>query len=205
MQVQLRIKLVYYQQRGVNVKMNKKIWVIAIVIAFLVVISASCAKTAGTELTDDEVVDLYNKAKEVYGWFDLTTIPYDAEKYIEADGERYFEVSQPGITSKKALADYLNEFFADDITEGLMAMSSDRYVEHEGKLYVLPADRGADISKGEESYEVERVSERQIKLAVAVEVYGDPMQRNVTGYERHDFFLEFSDGRWRFKNFELVR
>ena len=87
MQVQLRIKLVYYQQRGVNVKMNKKIWVIAIVIAFLVVISASCAKTAGTEMTDDEVVDLYNKAKEVYGWFDLTTIPYDAEKYIEADGE----------------------------------------------------------------------------------------------------------------------
>ena len=205
MQVQLRIKLVYYQQRGVNVKMNKKIWVIAIVIAFLVVISASCAKTAGTEMTDDEVVDLYNKAKEVYGWFDLTTIPFDTEKYIEADGERYFEVTEPGIASKKALADYLNEFFADDITEGLMAMSSDRYVEHEGKLYVLPADRGTDIFKGAESYEVVRVSEKQIKLAVTVEIYGDPAQRNVIGYKQYDFFLEFSDGRWRFTNFEMVR
>ncbi len=110
MQVQLRIKLVYYQQRGVNVKMNKKIWVIAIVIAFLAVISASCAKTAGTELTDDEVVDLYNKAKEVYGWFDLTTIPCDAEKCIETDGERYFEVSQPGIASKKRLPTILTSF-----------------------------------------------------------------------------------------------
>ena len=185
--------------------MKSKTWIIAIVIAFLAVISASCTKTADTELTEDEVVELYNKAKEAYGWFDLTTIPYDKEKYIEADGEKYFEVVQPGITSKKALADYLNGFFADDITEGLMAMSSDRYVEYEGKLYVLSADRGTDIFKGAESYEVIRVSEKQIKLAVTVEIYEDPMQKNVTGYKQYDFFLEFSDGRWRFTNFELVR
>ena len=86
-----------------------------------------------------------------------------------------------------------------------MAMSSDRYVEYEGKLYVLSADRGTDIFKGAESYEVIRVSEKQIKLAVTVEIYEDPMQKNVTGYKQYDFFLEFSDGRWRFKNFELVR
>lgn len=185
--------------------MHKKGWIIAIIIAFLAVISASCTKTAVTELTNDEVFELYNKATEAYGWFDLTTIPYDAEKYIEADGERYFEVSQPGITSKKSLTDYLDEFFADDITERLMDMSSDRYVEHEGKLYVLPADRGTDIFNGAESYEVIRVSEKQIKLEVTVEIYEDPAQRNVTGYKQYDFFLEFSDGRWRFTNFELVR
>jgi hypothetical protein len=68
--------------------MKNKTRIIAIIIAFLAVISAPCAKTAGKELTEDEVVELYNKAKEAYGWFDLTTIPYDAEKYIEADGER---------------------------------------------------------------------------------------------------------------------
>ena len=50
-----------------------------------------------------------------------------------------------------------------------------------------------------------RVSEKQIKLAVTVEIYGDPAQRNVTGYKQYDFFLEFSDGRWRFTNFEMVR
>jgi len=83
--------------------MKNKMQIIAIIIVFLAVISASCAKTADTELTEDEVVELYNKAKEAYGWFDLTTIPYDKEKYIEADGEKYFEVVQPGITSKKRL------------------------------------------------------------------------------------------------------
>ena len=185
--------------------MKSKTWIIAIVIAFLAVISASCTKTADTELTEDEVVELYNKAKEAYGWFDLTTIPYDKEKYIEADGEKYFEVAQPGITSKKALADYLNGFFSDNITQGLMDISSYRYVESKGKLYVLPMDRGTDIFKGAESYEVVRVSEKKIKLAVTVEIYEDPMQKNVTGYKQYDFFLEFSDGRWRFKNFELVR
>ena len=185
--------------------MHNKTWIIGIIIVFFAVISNSCAKTAGTELTDDEVVELYNKAREAYGWFDLTTIPFDTEKYIETDSERYFEVSEPGITSKKALVDYLNEFFADDITEGLMAMSSDRYVEHEGKLYVLPMDRGTDIFKGAESYEVIRVSEKQIKLAVTVEIYGDPVLRNVSGHKQYDFFLEFSDGRWRFTNFKMVR
>jgi hypothetical protein len=35
--------------------MKSKTWIIAIVIAFLAVISASCAKTAGKELTDDEL------------------------------------------------------------------------------------------------------------------------------------------------------
>jgi hypothetical protein len=185
--------------------MKNKTRIIAIIIAFLAVISASCAKTAGKELTDDEVVELYNKAKEAYGWFDLTTIPYDAEKYIEIDGERYFEVAQPGITSKRTLSDYLNEVFSDDITEGLMETSSYRYVESKGKLYVLPMDRGTDIFKGAESYEVVRVSEKQIKFTVTVEIYEDPTQKNVTEYKQYDFFLEFSDGRWRFKNFELVR
>jgi len=165
----------------------------------------SCAKATIAELTDNEVVDFYKKAKEAYGWFDLTTIPHDPEKYIEIDGVKYFEVIQPGITSKRALADYLNEFFTEEITEGLMTVSSNRYVEQEGKLYVLPADRGTDIFKGAESYEVFRVSDREIKLTVTVEIYDDPEQRNVREYEQYDFFLEFSDNRWRFKNFESVR
>ena len=55
--------------------MKNKMQIIAIIIVFLAVISASCAKTADTELTEDEVVELYNKAKEAYGWFDLTTKP----------------------------------------------------------------------------------------------------------------------------------
>lgn len=84
-------------------------------------------------------------------------------------------------------------------------MSSGRYVEREGELYVLPADRGTDIFKGAESYEVVRASEKQIKLEVTVEIYEDPMQKNVTGYKQYDFFLEFSDGRWKFTSFELVR
>lgn len=184
--------------------MNKKTWIIVIVVAILA-FSAACAQTAVTQLTDDEVLELYNKANEAYGWFDLTTIPYDSEKYIEVDGEKYFEVAYSGINSIKALEDYLNEYFTEDVTEGLMAASANLYVGRDGKLYVLPADRGTDIFKGEESYKVVRVSERQIKLTVTVEIYGDPEQKNITGYEQYDFVLEFSDNCWRFKNFESVR
>ncbi len=189
-----------------EVRKNNKLWIIVIAMAFLVIISVGCNETTVVmELEDDDVFELYNKAKEGYEWFDLTTIPYDNEKYIEIDGVTYYEVVQPGIDSKKALSEYLNELFVYDITEELMTASANRYVEHEGKLYVIPADRGTDIFKGAESYELVRVSDKEIKFTVTVEIYDDPDQKNIIGYEDYDFFLEFSDNRWRFKNFELVR
>ncbi len=186
--------------------MNKKTFIMVIAFILLSFISVACKKEqAVTQLTDDEVFQLYNKAREAYEWFDLKTIPHDSERYIEVNGERYFEVVQPGMNSKKALVDYLNGLFTGDITESLMTTSSGRFVEKDDKLYVLPADRGTDILKGKESYRLERISDKQLMITVTVEVYDDPDAKNVVGYEEHDFYLEFSDNRWRFKNFELVR
>lgn len=186
--------------------MNKRLWLITLVIVLLSAYTFACQNTAAAaKLTDDEVLELYSKAREAYEWFGLTTIPFDSDKYILSDGMMYYEVVQPDINSKQALSDYLKTLFADNIVDGLIEASSDQYVEHDGKLYVLPADRGSDIFKGEETYEVVRVSDTEIKLTVTVEIYDDPMQQNVTGYEHHDFFLEFSDNRWRFNNFNLVR
>jgi len=186
--------------------MNVKKWIVVIIFICLAIFSSvSCAKTPVAELSDDDVIALYNRAKEAYGWFDLTTIPHDAGSYVKIDGIVYFEVVQPGITSKRALADYLSEIFTGDVMESLMATSADRFVERGGKLYVLPADRGVDLFKGAESYEVVKISDGEMKLTVTVEVYGDPEQKNVVGHERYDFFLEFSGNRWRFKNFASVR
>ena len=98
----------------------------------------------------------------------------------------------------------LNGIFESELTEELMDMATDRYVEQDGKLYVMPADRGTDILKGEETYDVERQSEGLIKLIVTVEIYDDPDAKNVVGYDQYAFFLEYMDG-WKFKNFELVR
>ena len=191
--------------KGNNVGITKTLLII-MVIALMGGLSAACGESpAVAELSEDEVLKLYNKAREAYEWFDMTTIPFDGGSYIDVDGIQFCEVIQPGIDSKQALSDYLNEFFIDDITEDLMTASSDRYIEYEGKLYVLPADRGTDTYKGEESYEVDRISEEQIKLTDTVEIYDDFDEQNVIDYEQYDFFLEYSDGRWRFKNFELVR
>lgn len=189
--------------------MNKKMWIIGIVIAFLAAISVSCAETAETTVTrlsDNEVLDLYYEAREAYAWFDLKTIP-DTGKIEKFGGVEYYEVAQPGITSKKTLTDYLNGIFADKITEELMNAMPNRYMERGGKLYVLLMHRGSDIFKGEETYEVARVSEKQIKITVIVEIYGqeDIMERKVVGYEQYDYLLEWSGNRWKFQNFELVR
>jgi|LSQX01.2.fsa_nt_gb hypothetical protein len=161
----------------------------------------------GDEIKSDQIVfevyDLYVKAKEAYGWFDLTTIPHDTESYIESEGIQYYEVIlQPSITSKQALADYLNQLFTEALTAELMDMASSRYVEHGGKLYVMPADRGTDITKGDEMAEVTAISDDQIELTVTVEVFDDP---DVLKYEQFRFYLEHTDNGWRFRNFQLVR
>lgn len=182
--------------------MARRIMTSVLLFALLSAAVLSCSKA---ELTDDEIYELYGKAREAYGWFHLTTIPFDSEKYIESDGMTYYEVNYPGIASKDELAEYLNALFDSEITDSLLALSSERYVEQDGRLYVLPADRGTDIFKGEETYEVARISDKQIKFTVKVEVYDDPETQNVTGYETHDFIIEYEDGFWKFQNFESVR
>jgi len=185
--------------------MNYKMLIVIIAIAIIIICTACGRTTDVVELEDDEVFNLYYKAREMYEWFDLKTIPYNNEKYIEVNGEKYFEVVQPGINSIKDLSHCLKEVFADDIVESMMESSSNRYIEHDGKLYVIPADRGSDIYKGAETYQWEMLSDNEIKFTVKVEVFDDPETNNIIGYESYDFFLEFLDNKRRFRNFQLVR
>lgn len=203
--------------------MNKKIRILVLAFIFLAFISVACGKTTMVDktskvdgkaagkassdsvLTDDEVYELYFKAREAYEWFDMTTIPFDSEKYIEVDNWMHFEVVQPGINSKKDLEDYLNGIFTEDITEELMNLAPDRFIESDGKLYVVPADRGASAIVGDETYEIIREADDFIIFKVTVEIYNDPNVKEVIAYEEYQFFLGFTNKGWRFLNFGLVR
>jgi len=97
--------------------------------------------------------------------------------------------------------------FGEDVVQTLLADNTNgpqHYADIDGVLYALEADRGADITKGEETLEITHESDAKIICHVTVEVL-DPSTFTVTGSETHDFAYENVDGSWVFTNFELVR
>jgi len=158
-------------------------------------------------LTDDMINESYQKAVEAYSWFDATTMPVDYSDRKELYGFEYYKVTHDTIKSCADLKSYLQTLFSDDIVEKLLAGDGSiiRYRDIDGALYAIPADRGSDITKGKETYEIVRESDTKILYKVFVEIYDDPVSQNVTGTEEHDFQYECINGRWVFTNFELVR
>ena len=152
-----------------------------------------------------EIGEAYKKAVEAYGWFELTTMPTacDTDGDVrEHEGQQYFRVVHENIKTLADLENYLRSLFSDDIVANLMfpEEGKKRYRDFDGILYAIPADRGTDISKGKETYEVVQESgNSRIIFRVTVELLGE------LGYETHDFTCEKIDGRWIFSSFGLVR
>jgi hypothetical protein len=155
------------------------------------------------ELEIGKIVDIYEKALEAYSWFDLTTMPIDSYDSKEADGMVYHKVNHDTIKTYADLEVYLRSLFADNIVDGLLDQAGVRYREFDGVLYAIPADRGADITKGEYILSFDRVSDLKVKCIIEVELLDENDLETVIGHETHEYNLELIDGEWVFTNFDL--
>jgi len=154
-----------------------------------------------TPLSDEEVDRIYKKAFEVYSWFDIGTLGTDINQKKVVKDMTYFKVTGE-LTKHQELIDIMDSVFDDEIVESLLSRSM--YINVDGELYGVLADRGTDIYKGAESYEIIRKSDKAIVYKVTVEVIDD--QGKVTGHEIYDFdLLCYDDGKWRFKEFYMIR
>jgi len=159
-------------------------------------------------LTDEEIAGTYQKAVEAFGWFEFGTMPADYEDVKEEDGYQYYRVTHDTIKTYDGLRSYLQTIFDDSIVDRLLAGDSSGirlYRDFDGALYTIPAGRGSDITKGEETYEIIREGDKKVIYRVTVEVYDDPVDGTVAGTEQYDFPLEYIGGRWVFTSFQLVR
>ena len=160
--------------------------------------------------TEEEVTAAYQKAREAYNWFDMTTMPLSDET-VDVEAMTYNKVDYPGITTMAELESYLKTIFTDEVVAELMALNQANQYWHyddiDGALYALPADRGGDIFKGDESHEVIVNGGDEIDFRVSVEVYDDPETMNVVDTEVYNFMYvdPAGSGEWRFSNFESVR
>jgi hypothetical protein len=167
--------------------------------------------SAGTKQAAGERPDVeraYKEAGEAYAWFTLKSMPCDETDTVEYDGHRYLRVMHDTIRSLDDLRAYLNTLFSEEIVAQLLGDGEEfrQYRDFDGKLYVVPADRGTDITKGRAEGKVAYESPTQIRYDVTVELLNPEDGFSVTGTETHEFLYEYRDGgRWVFTAFSSVR
>jgi hypothetical protein len=184
--------------------------VVLIFLALTIVISvlSSCSpERKKAEVPDKvQVKDAYRQAMEAYGWFDMTTMPVDYSVSKEYNGTKYYRVEHNDIETYADLKLHLQELFSDDIVLELLGQAKEfqRYTDIDGVLYAVQADRGADITKGEETHQIIYEANDRIIYRVEVEII-DFETMEVVDRETYDFTYENLNGKWVFSNFCMVR
>ena len=95
----------------------------------------------------------YFEAARMWSWFSMTTMPLDQDAAPTADG--YLPVKYRGVTTMAALRELLETRFAPELVDSMLDPGEAHYKEIDGVLCALQADRGADITRGKATYEVE--------------------------------------------------
>jgi hypothetical protein len=155
---------------------------------------------------ETQVKSAYQQAVEAYGWFDMTTMPTDDSDSKDYNGTAYYRVKHDTIKTYADLKNHLQNLFTDDIVNQLLSQSdaSMHYMDIDGALYAIQADRGTDIYKGDETHQIIYENDKKIIYRVEVEVI-DPDTQKAVGKETHDFIYENLNGKWVFSKFYLVR
>lgn len=167
-------------------------------------LAAAQTESQARLLTEDEILAAYDRAVDLYSWFDLAQLP-STEESTTLDGVSYRRVDYPGITDMEDLGTRLRGSFSEEMAARLLATGGEHplYQEIDGVLYVAPSGRSRDANKGEIRMQVEQVDETAYAVNVAVDLLAEDRE-TVTGVECWSFPYEFIEGRWVFTDFALV-
>ena len=155
---------------------------------------------------DGEMDAVFNEAYEVYQWFELDKLEVESDEngivMYEIDGNYYGKVADSRVSSFAELSDAVHTYFSDEICNQLL--TDGLYMEENGILYQLLADRGGDITRGDIlSQGVTERTDNSVTYTVTVETY-DPSVDAVTGSEEIPFLYENIDGKWVFTRFQSI-
>jgi len=167
--------------------------------------------------TDSEVEQIYQIAREAFGWFTSTTIPMQFGDVVTIDGDADEQPLWIGnrvtnFNTMDEFVEYLQDIFYYSIVDYLFTGWGHRFAEIDGVLYTTIVDYLDDPSLGEREYEIIRVNSFEVIYRLTVERYvlddegswvTNPDGQN---FEVYDFYLVFDTNArvWRFRNFELI-
>lgn len=156
-----------------------------------------------------QVHTAFEKAIEVYGWFDLCSLDCDSADKVERGDSEYYRVISDEVPTYDALRTMVYELFDTQTGDELLREDSDYppYIDVDGALYTRDFARGSDITKGEYELTVEQESKTCFVCKARVETLefndGYKEYRRVTGHEDFTYHYELVGNRWVFTDFEL--
>lgn len=159
--------------------------------------------------SETQVRTAFEKAMEVYGWFDLCSLDCDSSDRIEKGDVTYYRVISDEVPTYDALRMTVYDLF--DAATGDAMLSEDSacppYIDVDGALYTTDFARGSDVTKGEYELTVEQESRTCFLCKARVETLefndGYKEYRRVTGYEDFTYHYELVGNRWVFTDFSL--
>lgn len=165
---------------------------------------SSWVESSPRPLLETEILEAYERAVRVYGWFDLEPLPL-SEESATVEGERYYRVNMEGIEDLEDLRVYLRGVFSQELTERLLDGESARiqYREVEGVLYASGSRRERDAGVGPAQVEAEQMDEGSYAVNVMVDLL-DEDGKTVIGVGSWSFPYVFAEDRWVFTDFRLV-
>ncbi len=166
-------------------------------------LTAAKTEAQARSLTEEELLDAYDRAVAAYGWFDLSTLPCGDEA-LNVNGREYYPVTYRGMETLEDLRTYLRGVFSQEVTDRLLSGDGKvpLYQDIEGALYVLPMHRERDRAKGDLRVQTEQRSDTAYAVNVAVNLLDE--SDSVTAVECYAFPYELVDERWVFTEFRLV-
>jgi hypothetical protein len=161
-------------------------------------------QSSAVPLTEQQILDAFDRASSAYGWFDLSAMPA-GDQTADVNGNLYQIVDCEGIGTLEELETYLRSLFSEEIVQKLLdpEARTPLYRDIDGVLYELPFHHSADVYKGKRTVSVEETSDACYLVNVTVETLGEDL-RTVTGLECDSFPYELVNGRWVFTEFNLV-
>lgn len=96
----------------------------------------------------------YRSAETLWAWFFMTTPPTGSmSDEAQIDGDIYYSADIPGVSTLQDMRALLYRYFDETLADGWLNESR-RYRELDGRLYVLFAERGSDITIADEAFTV---------------------------------------------------
>ena len=142
-------------------------------------------ESAPLPLPEEEILEAYQRAQRIWGWFDLEPLP-STEEVSVINGSVYRKVDMEGLSDMDDLRAYARSVFSQELTDWLL----------EGGNMPIQYQDGVQI-------ETEQLEEGVYFVGVVVDLL-DENRKNVVGLESWSFPYAFQDDRWVFTDFRLV-
>ena len=152
------------------------------------------------------MAEKYNAAREAYFWFAVSGMPADEAvdmNNIQQVGDHYYyKVGHETIKTLADLENYLKTIFSDKLTEGLLKMYPDNYIDIDGELWAADASRGTNILVGDVIFSISEKSDSKIVYNAYVEMLSDDMEI-VESIETYTYNYEKTENGWRWTKFSI--